>query len=236
MHCTFLRFCLLATAVLLLLLMGGCEAYRSQVPVATTYKAEPQYKMQSAGHWQVLATDVADRILKAIEDRDDLLLKPLYLEPPNSRPFSVGFYKLLTSELVSRGMQVSLERESDVVDVEYDVLAILHNPRGQRPPIGTFTALSAGVSVARALNSVSEWIPAAIGAGMLADLASGAVTSTSNREVLISVSMSYNNRYVVHTSSVYYINDPDYEQFVDPQSRGHYVQEFQSRPVRVTRQ
>jgi len=223
-------------ALALTVLLSGCVLYRSQIPVATTYEAEPQYKMQSAGHWQVLASDVADRILKAIEDRDDLLMKPLYLEPPNSRPFSLGFYKLLTSELVSRGMQVSLERESDVVDVDYDVLAVLHNDRMQRPPIGTFTTIGAGVSAARALNSMAEWIPAAIGAGVLADLAGGAITSSSNREVLISVSMSYNNRYVVHTSSVYYINDPDFEQFVDPEARGHYVQEFKARPVRVTAQ
>lgn len=226
----------LAVMLALAVSLSACVLYRSQLPVATTYEAEPQYKMQSAGHWQVLASDVADRIFKAIEDRDDLLMKPLYMEPPNSRPFSLGFYKLLTSELVSRGIQVSLERENDVVDVEYDVLAVLHNDRMQRPPIGTFTAISTGVSAARALNSMAEWIPAAIGAGVLADLASGAVTSTSNREVLISVSMSYNNRYVVHTSSVYYINDPDYEQFVDPMARGHYVQEFKPRPVRVTAQ
>ncbi len=227
---------LIVLLALLALPLAGCEAYRSQLPVATTYKAEPQYKMQSAGHWHVLASDVADGILKAIEDRDDLLMKPLYLEPPNSRPFSIGFYKLLTSELVSRGMQVSLEREPDVVEVEYDVLAIQHKDRMQRPPLGTMTAISTGVSVARALSSISEWIPAAIGAGVLADFASGSVASTSNREMLITVSMSYNNRYVVHTSSVYYINDPDFDQFVDPESRGHYVQEFKSRPVRVTRQ
>lgn len=230
------RCCLLAAVLLLVASLAGCELYRSQVPVAATYQAEPQYKMQSAAHWNVLAADVAGRIMKALEDRDDLLMKPLYFVPPNNRPFSVGFYKLLTSELVSRGMQVSLEREEDVVDVEYDVLAILHKDRFQRPPIGTFTALSAGVSAARALHSMAEWIPTAIGAGVLADIASGALTSPSSREMLISVSMSYNNRYVVHTSSVYYINDPDFDQYVDPLARGHYVQEFKPRPVRVTSQ
>jgi len=217
-------------------LLAGCEAYRSQVPVPVTHKADWQFKMQSAGHWQVLAGDVADRILKAIGDRDDLLMKPLYVQPPNSRPFAMGFYKLLTSELVSRGMQVSLNRERDVVDVEFDVLSILHSSRAQRPPIGTFTSIAAGISVARALDSMAEWIPAAIGAGVLADFASGAITGVSNHEMLISVSMSYNNRYVVHTSSVYYINDPDFEQYVDPLAPGHFVQEFRSRPVRVTSQ
>ncbi|MFV0421306.1 hypothetical protein [Oleidesulfovibrio sp.] len=215
------------------LLLGGCGVYRSQLPVAATYPAEPQYKMQSAGHWQVLASDVADRIEKALGDRDDLLTIPLYLRSPSSRPFSVGFYRLLTSELVSRGLQVSLNKEKDNVNVDYDVYVVHHSARYQRPPIGTFTAIAAGVSAARGLESIAEWIPAAIGAGVLADLASGAVARPSDKEVVISVSMAYNNRYVVHSSSVYYINDPDWELYMGPDDSGTYVQEFEPMPVRV---
>ncbi|ABB39196.1 hypothetical protein Dde_2399 [Oleidesulfovibrio alaskensis G20] len=214
-------------------MLAGCAAYRSQLPVAATYPATPQYKMQSAGHWQVLASDVADRIEKALGDRDDLLTVPLYLRSPGSRPFAVGFYRLLTSELVSRGLQVSLNREKDNVNVDYAMYVVHHSPRYQRPPVGTFTAIAAGVSAARGLESISEWIPAAIGAGILADLASGAVARPSDNEVVISVSMSHNNRYVVHTSSVYYINDPDWELYMAPGESGTFVEEYEALPVRV---
>ncbi len=212
---------------------GGCGFYRSQVPVATTYPAEGQHKMQSAGHWQVLAVDVADRIEKALNDRDDLATIPLYVRSPGSRPFAVGFYRLLTSELVSRGVQVALNKEENIVNVDYDVYVVHHSPRFQRPPIGSFTAIAGGVAVARALTAMTDWIPVAIGAGVLADLGAGAIARPSDKEVVITTSMSHNNRYVVHTSSVYYINDPDWEHFSGPDESGTFVEEFGSRPVRV---
>ncbi len=215
-------------------LLAGCEVFRSQVPVAVTHEAEPQYKMQAAGHWRVLASDVADRIAKAIDDREDLHKRPLFLTPPDVLPFSRGFHTLLTSELVSRGMQVSVVREPNGVDVDYDVMAVLHNDRFQRPPIGSFTALAGGISAARMLDSMSEWIPAAIGAGVLADIVSGAITEISDREILISVSMAHNNRYVMYTSSIYYINDPDYRQYVSTDPVEIPAEEFTPRRVRVT--
>ena len=37
------------------LLLGGCTANTSQVPMATTYPYSEQQKMQAAQHWDVLA-------------------------------------------------------------------------------------------------------------------------------------------------------------------------------------
>ena len=192
--------------------------------------------MQAAGHWRVLAEDTADRIMKALEDREDLLLIPMYLTPPDDRPFSLAFNNLLTSSLVSRGMQVSLAEEAENIDVSYNVYAVKHSERFQRPPLGTFTLLASGISAASTLSSAAEWITAGVTAGVLTDLGVGAVASESQREVVISIAMSHNNRFVVHHSSVYYIHDPDVEQYIDPLGGGHQIDAFGPRPVRVVNQ
>ena len=220
----------------LLLALSGCAFYRSQVPVASSYEATFQNKMQAAGHWDVLAEDTAERIMKGLEDREDLLLTPIYLTPPDDRPFSIAFYNLLTSRLVSRGMQVSLDKEADNLDVSYHVYGVQNSKRFQRPPLGSFTVLAGGARVAHALTETSDWLTAGIAVGALADIASGALSSETETEVVITVSMSYNNRFVVHHSSIYYINPSDYQQYVDPNDGGYRITPFGQRPMRVVNQ
>lgn len=88
-------------------------------PVAVNHRAFSQTVEQAGEHWRDLASDVAERVLKAYSDREDLLTLPLYLPVPNNRHFTVSFYHLLRTELVSRGLQVSYEKEPRSVILEY---------------------------------------------------------------------------------------------------------------------
>ncbi len=199
----------------LVLTLGGCA---SQLPRATSYPATSQNKMQAAQHWNVLADDVAEDIKKAVSDRPDLAGLPLFVKLPTETAFAVTFHDLLTTRLVSRGMQVSV-RQEDTLLVEYRVLCVLHKDRFQRPRPGLLTALAAGVVVAKELGQTDNWIYAASGAGVLADMVAGYWSSESNHEVVISTALTYNNRYVMHTSSIYYINDPDWRQYAAPRDK-----------------
>lgn len=207
-----LTVCLLpATLMLLLPLFAGCN---SQLPLATTYPMSGQKKMQAAEHWNILAKDVAERAAKAIEDRVELRLLAIDVGTDQNSPFHDVFKELLKSQLVFKGLQVS-EKEENQLELKYKVQVVKHGMRFQRPPPGLLTAIGAGISVARDHLTVKS-IYSAAPLGFLADVAVGHLTSHSNHEVVITTQLVWKNRYVMHASDIYYINDPDYKHYGDP--------------------
>jgi len=52
--------------------------------------------------------------------------------------------------------------------------------------------------------------------GLLADIGVGYLNFHSNHEVVITTEMVWKNRFVVHCSDIYYINDPDYKHYGEP--------------------
>lgn len=197
----------LLTMLALIVFLAGCS--RSHVPVPGKPTAFRQEKAQAVEHWRDIAVDVAERIRNALVERDDLLTKPLYITPPNSRPFMLAFHELLTTELVSRAIQVAQAREADSVLVEYDVTTVLfHSSRFNR---GVYSHL---VDMGLAIGNVFS------GAG------------GSDHEIVVNVRMSHNNRYVTHLSYIRYINDKDWPLYISPDSMGPGGGE--SRAIRVT--
>lgn len=182
------------TMLILIAFLAGCT--RSHLPVARKPVAYYQEKAQAAEHWRDIAVDVANKIRDALVERTDLVIKPLYVVPPNSRPFMLTFNQLLKTELVSRAIQVSERREADTVQVEYDVLTVSHD---------------------RSWYSSEQF-------SLLADMGlavAGIFTgnaSPSDNEIVVNVRMAYNNRYVVHLSYIRYINDADWMHYLNPES------------------
>lgn len=193
------------------LLLAGCQ---SQLPMASSYPMAAQHKMQAAEHWNILAADVADRIREAIDDRVELKLLAIDVDTDQSGPFHEVFQNLLKSELVFRGLQVADQQENQL-EVKYKVQVIRHGERYQRPPPGLLTALGSGLSVMRDHLTVKANYAAAP-LGLLADIGVGYLNFHSNHEVVVTTELIWKNRYVVHCSDIYYINDPDYKHYGDP--------------------
>ncbi|SBV91590.1 conserved exported hypothetical protein [uncultured delta proteobacterium] len=114
------------TMLMLIVFLAGCT--RSSIPVPEQPVAYSQEKAQASDHWRDIAVDIADKIRDALVERSDLTTKPLYVMPPNSRPFTTTFHQVVKSELVSRAIQVSEQREPDSVQVEYDVVTVKFDP------------------------------------------------------------------------------------------------------------
>lgn len=192
-------------------LLAGC---RSQLPLASSYPMTTQHKMQAAEHWNILAADVAERVAQAVGDRVELRLLAIDVDSEQSGPFNDVFKELLKSQLVFRGLQVA-EREENQLELKYKVQMVKHGQRFQRPPPGLLTAIGAGVAVARDHLTVKS-IYAAAPLGLLADVAIGSLSFHSDHEVIITTELVWRNRYVMHASDIYYINDPDYRQYGEP--------------------
>lgn len=198
----------LLTMLALIAFLAGCS--RSHVPVPEKPTAYTQERTQAVEHWRDIAVDVAEKIRNALVERDDLLMKPLYVSPPNSRPFMLTFQQLLKTELVSRGIQVAESREPGSVDVDYDVLTVVHDP--SRFSQGYYSAFAdMGVAVGRFFSGNPK---------------------TSDHEIVVNVRMAYNNRYVTHLSYIRYINDADWDLYISPESLDPVS--GQNRVIRVT--
>lgn len=168
----------------------------SPAPVAADHAAFLQLVEQAGEHWRDLAVEVAERVLKAYEDRPDLLERPIFIVQPNNRPFSVAFYNLLRTELVSRGLQVSYKQEERSTLLEYTVQTVPFD-RSRMD-----YALKHGKAKA------------------------------SDNEIIVNARMSYRNRFVMHASSIRYINEADIALYMDPQVYDPMA--TSSRNIRVT--
>ncbi|MDR2050687.1 MAG: hypothetical protein LBQ63_02815 [Deltaproteobacteria bacterium] len=162
----------------------------SPAPVPADHGAYSQLTMQAAEHWRSMAIEVAAKIYKAYEDREDILEFPLYVAPPNNRPFTVAFYNLLRTELVSRGVQISSALEPRSALLEYAVQSVPFDPGRFRE---NFQLSSGG----------ADWS----GKGR-----------ASNHEIIVNARMFYRNRFIMHYSGIRYINDADLGLYKDPQA------------------
>ena len=180
----------------------------SQVPYPVTYQFMQQEKMQAARHWDLLAKDVANQVNNVMRSKKSLLKKSIFIKVTDSTPFGVFFQTLLTTHLYNYDLNIS-STEKDSIILEYNAKVLLHGPRKiQHPPI-LYSILGLGVSVARNIDSDDTWA-LALPVGLVADGIRGATAGKApNKEVLISSSLSLDDKLLMHRSNIYYINQPD---------------------------
>lgn len=205
---------LIAFVIIVSLGLVGCA---SQVPVPTTYPLTYQQKMQAAHHWDVLASDVAQRLGAALNSlgAEDTLV--LHVRPADELSvFGRAFYNLLATQLMQQGFGVSVDPAEASLEVLYDVQVVTHNDRGFiRPTPGLFTGLTAGVLVLRELATSSVPEAAALAGAVAADIGTGYITGpTPDSEVIITTSVMSGNRFVTRISDLYYISDNNTKQYI----------------------
>ncbi len=198
-----------------LVAVSGC--IRSPQP--ETYPFTVQQKMQAAHHWEVLANDVANRINNELIRRG-YLETPVYVShscgddtdcgPDGGFPFDEAFNDLLTTQLVGFGVPTQAENDGSGLVVNYKVQVVFHrDPPLQWPRPGVITSLAAGIIVLR--NAPDEIL--ALAAAATTDILRATSTVNGHYEVIISTSIVDNNLYLMRTSDIYYINDPDFWQY-----------------------
>lgn len=210
------------------------DIWKSQTPKPATYDFSEQKKMQSAGHWDILAEDVAGQIRIMLEDRG-YVTQPVYVQPPCGAPlgpcevhfetpFGEGFYDLLLTHLVNQGLKVSAEEYGSLI-VTNKLQVIWHNEdrrtRALKPGMLTkIAALASGWAwvIRDAVDHVG-WdggasaavAGAAVTAAGIYDIASGTFAKgVPHSEVIITTSIRDFDRYLMRKSDIYYINDADY--------------------------
>ncbi|SIO30532.1 hypothetical protein [Halodesulfovibrio marinisediminis] len=219
------RIWTIALVVVLVFATAGCVKVRRKATFARTTSPVVYEDYVAVDDWSEWAAEIANHVAKAIKDRPDLAGKPIYMRPLNDRAFDTGFYSLLHTELISRGLQVAVQREEDMIQLSYATLPV-STDRGELMQASSDTHLI-GTSGADTLE----------GRGSSKNSSAQLYDKTGSDEdkaVILSVGMSYNNRYVMHASSVLRVAEDQQANFVSPYERGYQVEEFPARTIKVT--
>lgn len=198
-------------------LAAGCTAPFTEAPVATNFKAAEQQKLQSASHWQVIANDTAVQLLRSLPSGR----QPLYVrQSAQDSAFQRAFNEQLISSLIAAGypvMKHPLTSGSLEVAVKTDY--VTWAKRAHRDPVlGEITTLTGGLWVLRNIYRHGSPGAAMMGAAILADAYFAANSKYAKglrpkHELVVSVSVSDNDRYYANSTNVYYTTEKDFKNY-----------------------
>ena len=192
-----------------LLLAGGASKY-SPAPVASDFPVSRQPKLQAANHWAIITDSIEKQLLIQLAKAPP---RPLYInEPTQPSPFQRAMSMQLATSLVNDGYVVS-RNPSGSLRIDLDVQAVTFSAnRPQYRYHGEKAMLTGGV-----------WLLSEIEAPALLDVAAGAGAwdaydwfnaqfapgATPRTEIIVTVSVSDQYRYLARSTSAYYVADSD---------------------------
>ncbi len=202
------------------ILLAGCASRYTPTPLPANFPVSKQAKLQAAGHWGIIADDIEKRVVAELKKSPP---RPVYIaEPRDPSPFQRALATQLTTSLVNDGHSVS-RTPAGSLKVDLDVQALTFTAdRPQYRNHGQLTALAAGIWTARKTDAPVELeVAAAAGALDMRDTfnAQFAPGETPKTEIIVTVSVSDQYRYVARNTSAYYVADTDRVLYgiVDPQ-------------------
>jgi len=221
---------------LVALIIFGC----AQAPVSTSFPMTTQQKIQSVSHWNILADDVAEQIKIGLT-ASNTTNRPIYLEKNTNGPFNDGFYNMLLTNLLNKGIRTVVVKEPDALKIVYSSQVVYHKVPLKQPRAGKIALLTGAVLVARELlwgpyhHSYATWSDvtsviavtggALTGLALLDDAGQGLFNIYEpNTEIIITTSVMDGNQYMLRKTDCYYINFAD---------SWHYNEDVPSKNIKV---
>lgn len=215
-------------------LLGACT--HLDVPLAHQYPASSLPKARSAHHWDVLATDVAQRIANRLSEvapspgdtaatapAATLIGHSLSLSPAPAAPFHRAFHALLTHRLVNLG--VTLVKAEPQGQIDVDVQVIEHASRAANGSPVPSTQLAASVAVVRDwavhTQTAATGVFSLLALGAMSDAARHALSGSAaggptRTEVLVTTRVTLHGRLAATTADIYYIESEDSPLYLPP--------------------
>ncbi len=107
--------------------LGNDKPDTAHIRNLSAHPERPQKKMQSMQHWSMLAEDIASKVEEFVQQRERLdLQSPIYVAAAGTTPFEKGFYDLLLTKMVNKGMQVSRDKNNSLV-LSFDLEMLRHS-------------------------------------------------------------------------------------------------------------
>jgi hypothetical protein len=194
------------TVLLTLVFVSGCA---TSVPNAQNFPISSQKKALMAQHWNFIAEDAATRTLWAL-GKNGLAKSPIYVADASSFEFDKAFKKYMIAHLIENGASVSTIPEG-AIELKYDTQVISHGSaidyelNGYQPGMAIAGVASYWVlrDVFKSLSHSNRYTGAAT-AGVF-DGYKALNPSETSVELIVSTSITQNNRYLMLNADSYYI-------------------------------
>lgn len=204
----------LVVALGLLMLSSACSTPFKEVPQALNFTTTDQQKLQTAGHWNVIAKNTVDELAAEIP-----VTTPLFISPTiQTNEFTRVFLSQLTTALVSKGFTIQKsENGAFVLDVSTQTLTF-SGRRFKHKNANMLTALATGVW---ALQEFQPSVGVALFGGILASDVSTWFNSeyssgvTPKTEIIVTISVGDQSRYIARKTKIYYVTDSDGGLYID---------------------
>ena len=190
--------------------LAGCGS--APIPLAQNFERTSQYKVRSAGHWELLSRDVVAQTRATLEKAGYAASTPLHVvAPAPSSAFELGFRDFLITELVQGGATVQ-QNPGAVLEVSYSTQLVRHN--SDRPHFipGQFTMLAAGVMAAYGLRHehLDAKLLGTLGLTGAADYVNSVNSGgPTNTELILTTTVTRAGQYVARKTDVYYLENAD---------------------------
>ena len=205
------------TAAGLTIAMTGCS--NAPIPLAKNFELTSQYKVRSAGHWEILSQDVISQTRASLARSGFNADVPMHVSmPQNPSTFDKGFREFLITHLVEGGAKV-YNQPGQGLEVTYSSQVVRHN--SDRPHFipGQFTMLAGGLMAAYGLRNshIDTQLLAALGLAGAADYANSINSGgPTNTELILTTTVTNGGQYVSRKTDVYYLENADTPLFVLP--------------------
>lgn len=191
-----------------MVLMTSCNSQLpdlAQVPLTTNYKLTTQKKMQALQHWKELADKIAVQIKEEVKTGKHAN-KGIYVSPAGTTEFEKNFRTLLISALIKQNLKVTNNQGQHMILI-FNIDMVKHGKREKQTAKGFYRT-----PAPKPVNRPSGKNPPL----SLATVESGKYSSdTPLSEILIATSLKNNGDYIFHDTSIYYINDTEWNQYAE---------------------
>lgn len=206
-------------AAALLVSAGLTACAQRPVPLASSYPASEQQKMQATHHWDVLAESLAAGLRAKLPAN-----RPVYIVPSSQNTaFGKALHTLLTRYLVEKGVAVSVadpadspcQTACDALRLKYDSQVVNFDDReGLRQLPSDFTLMKDVSYLIYRLGDL--WATPAWAILPLSAYQESYFPAGTNSEVIVSLSVEDGPRVVHSDSRIYYINGAEQDHYSNP--------------------
>jgi hypothetical protein len=207
-----------AMALIAGLVLAGCASRYTPTPLAANFPITKQAKLQAAYHWGIVTNSIEKRLVAELKKSPP---RPLFInEPAEQNAFQRALFTQLTTSLVNDGFVVS-RTPAGALKIDIDVQTVTFSAaRPQYRFLGERSELPGGVWM-RELVPTAMLNEDAVKAGWDPhDLSNAqfAPGETPKTEIIVTLSVSDQYRYLARSTSAYYVADSDRELYgVDPE-------------------
>lgn len=192
-------------------LLVGCA---TSIPKAENFPQSTQKKLMAAQHWNHLAKDAAERTRATLTSKGFASDTPLYVVENKKTVFDYAFRKYMIANFIEAGAVVSTKKEG-ALEINYGTQVIKHAAAfepsllGYKPGMATLGVTGFWVlrDVFKSLNPVNGL--ATVGIAGVYDAYKAGNPGETGVELLLTTSITHQDRYVMLNADAYYIENAE---------------------------